>query len=313
MKEVFISYSHFDEDLRDELEVHLTGLKRQGIINTWHDRKITGGSVIDSEINAYISTADIILLLISPHFIASDYCYKTELSTALQKHQDGSATVLPVILKPCDWHDLPFGKLLAAPTDGKPIVKFQTLDDGFLEVVKAIKNIIGKEADSERLQQAIPLSQIYESKVKATIRSSNLRVKKIFTDKDKDEFEIDTFEYIARFFENSLAELERRNETVKCRYRRIDSNTFESIIYVNGQQKSLCSVALNNTLGLKGITFSYGNSTNGVNESMHVENDGYHQYLKSMGFLFYHSSGETKLTMEGAAEYYWELLMKNLQ
>lgn len=311
MKEIFISYSHFDEDLRKELDVHLSGLKRQGLINTWHDRKIAGGSEIDSEINKYISTADIILLLISPHFIASDYCYNIELSTALKRHEEGSVTVLPVILRPCDWHDLPFGKLLASPPDGKPVIKYPTLDDGFLEVVTATKVIIRKYSESIA---EIPVlkDHILEPKEQTIIRSSNLRVKKEFSDEDKDKFETESFEYIARFFENSLAELEKRNDTITCRCRRIDLNSFEASVYINGQQKSLCTIAINN-IGFSGITFSYGKSKNSINESMHVENDGYVQYLTPMGFQFVQNNGVKKFTMEGAAEYYWELLIRNLQ
>ena len=140
MIDLFFSYSHKDEKLRDELEVHLSGLKRQGIISTWHDRRIAAGDEFDKEISEYLENADIILLLVSPYFINSDYCFDIEMKRSMEKHDHGKASVIPVILHPCDWHDMPFGRLLACPKDGKPISKFPNIHGAFLDVTKAIKN-----------------------------------------------------------------------------------------------------------------------------------------------------------------------------
>jgi hypothetical protein len=107
---LFFSYSHVDESLRDELDVHLTGLTRQGLIASFHDRRITAGSEFGKSIDAHIDTAEVILLLVSPNFIASDYCYDREMIRAMERHEKGEARVIPVILRPCDWHGLPFGK-----------------------------------------------------------------------------------------------------------------------------------------------------------------------------------------------------------
>jgi len=102
MVTLFFSYSHKDEDLRNELETHLALLKRQGIISSWHDRRITAGGDIDKTISSELESSQIILLLVSAHFLASDYCYEKEMTRALEKHKDGSAVVVPVILHPCD-------------------------------------------------------------------------------------------------------------------------------------------------------------------------------------------------------------------
>ena len=123
MVNVFFSYSHKDEELRDELEIHLSGLKRQNIISAWHDRRISAGEEFGSKISQYMEDADIILLLVSPYFINSDYCYEIEMKRSMEKHELDEAIVIPVILHPCDWHDMPFGKLMACPTDGKPVSK----------------------------------------------------------------------------------------------------------------------------------------------------------------------------------------------
>ena len=98
MISLFFSYSHRDESLRNELETHLSVLKRQGVIQTWHDRRITAGSEVDSSISENLENAQIILLLVSSYFLASDYCYDIEMSRAMEKHQEGSARVIPVLL-----------------------------------------------------------------------------------------------------------------------------------------------------------------------------------------------------------------------
>src|SRR5215207_2922804 len=100
MIKLFFSYSHRDEELRDELETHLSALKRQGVIETWHDCRISAGEEFDGEISRHLENSQIILLLVSSHFIASDYCYGLEMTRALELHRTREARVIPVILHP---------------------------------------------------------------------------------------------------------------------------------------------------------------------------------------------------------------------
>lgn len=86
MADVFFSYSHKDEALRDRLEVHLTMLKREGIIETWHDRRITAGDEFAGVIDARLESADLILLLVSADFLNSNYCFDVEMKRALERH-----------------------------------------------------------------------------------------------------------------------------------------------------------------------------------------------------------------------------------
>jgi hypothetical protein len=136
---LFFSYSHKDEALRDELEVHLSMLKNRGLIESWHDRRILAGDQVDHTIDANLEAADIILLLVSPDFLASRYCYDVEVKRAMERHRAGKCRVIPVILRPCDWKDAPFAALLAAPKDGKPVTMWANRDEAFLGVVHQIK------------------------------------------------------------------------------------------------------------------------------------------------------------------------------
>src|SRR5262249_54148473 len=119
--EIFYSYSHKDEDLRNELEKHLSVLKRNGVIAAWHDRRIVPGAEWRGEIDKHLEASNVSLLLVSSDFLASDYCYEIEMKRAMERHAQGTARVIPIILRMCDWHDAPFGKLQALPKDGKPI------------------------------------------------------------------------------------------------------------------------------------------------------------------------------------------------
>ncbi len=136
---VFISYHHKDENLRDELETHLSILKRSGQIRTWHDRRIIAGDVRTGAIDANLETADVILLLVSPAFIASDYSWDIELKRAMERHEAGEARVIPVILRPTDWSDAPFAKLQALPKDAKPIAMWSDRDEAFLDVAQGLR------------------------------------------------------------------------------------------------------------------------------------------------------------------------------
>ena len=142
MVTIFFSYSHRDETWRDELEIHLQSLQRQGLIDTWHDRRIVAGDEVHDSISENLESAAIILLLVSPYFIASDYCYNVEMTRALERHQNGEARVIPVILEPCVWHKLPFGNLRATPNDGQPVSKFSNPHDAFVEIVNAISDAL---------------------------------------------------------------------------------------------------------------------------------------------------------------------------
>src|SRR5919205_442800 len=127
--ELFYSYSHRDGDLRDELETHLSMLKRQRAISQWHDRGIVAGEEWGGEIDEHLKTADIILLLVSANFLASDYCYDIELGLAMERHEAGEARVVPIILRPCDWSGAPFGKLQALPKNAKPVTTWSNKDE----------------------------------------------------------------------------------------------------------------------------------------------------------------------------------------
>jgi formylglycine-generating enzyme required for sulfatase activity len=139
---LFYSYAHEDEALRLKLETHLAVLKRGGLIAEWHDRKLEPGAAWQAEIDRHLTSADIVLLLLSSDFIASDYCWGEEMTKALERHGRGETRVIPVILRHCHWQRTPLGSLQAVPKDGKPIRSWPDEDEAFVDVVAAIERSV---------------------------------------------------------------------------------------------------------------------------------------------------------------------------
>ena len=139
---VFYSYSHKDEEYRDELAKHLVTLKRDGVIKEWHDREIPAGAEWDGQINEHLASAEVILLLVSADFLASSYCYDVEITQAMERHEAGEACVIPIILRACDWAGTPFSKLQALPKNARPVRQWEDRDDVFLNIVQGIRKAI---------------------------------------------------------------------------------------------------------------------------------------------------------------------------
>lgn len=141
--EIFFSYAHEDEELRNKLEAHLSMLKRSGLIKGWHDRKITPGKKWEREIDEHLNTADIIVLLISADFLNSDYCYGAEMTIALRRYEAEEACVIPIILRKVDyWEEAPFGKIQALPKDAVPVTSWSNLDEALSDVARGIRKAV---------------------------------------------------------------------------------------------------------------------------------------------------------------------------
>ncbi|WP_427162372.1 GUN4 domain-containing protein [Aliinostoc sp. HNIBRCY26] len=191
---LFFSYSHKDETLRDELAYHLSILEKQGVIASWHDREILAGEQWHDQISDNLNTADIILLLVSAYFLASNYCWDVEVKKAIERHDKGEACVIPVILRPVDWTGAPFAKLQALPKNAEPVVSryWHTQDEAFTDVAKGIRGAVQKlkqerakrqrelEEAEERQQEAERLKSEQEEaeKLRQKLRQNELASEK---------------------------------------------------------------------------------------------------------------------------------------
>ena len=139
---VFCSYAHADEGLLKALHNHLATLRRVYGLSIWYDREILPGDDFSDEIDRHLATSDIVLLLISPDFLASDYCYCREMRRAINRHAAGRSRVVPIILRHCDWKATPLNRIQALPKDGKPVNTWHRRDEALLDVVKGVRRAV---------------------------------------------------------------------------------------------------------------------------------------------------------------------------
>ena len=136
---VFFSYAQADQAVRDQLAIHLSQLKRDGLIEEWSDQQILAGSDRVQAIDRALHSAHIILLLISADFLASD---QTEMQYALERHRAGVARVIPIIVRPCDWRHSPFADLQCLPSNAKPITIWDNRDEAFASIAQELRRVI---------------------------------------------------------------------------------------------------------------------------------------------------------------------------
>ena len=139
---IFYCYAHEDRNLRDQLDKHMEFLRRSGKIVTWHDREILAGAEWKYEIDKHLKTSQIILLLVSPDFIKSDYCYGVKMQKALLMHRMSTARVIPIILRSVNWQETPIGKLQALPLGGKPVTAWRNCDEVLQSIIEEIQKVI---------------------------------------------------------------------------------------------------------------------------------------------------------------------------
>jgi len=321
---IFLSYSHKNGDMRDELETHLAMLKREGVINLWHDNRITPGKKLDPEIQKNLESADVFAFLVSPYFLDSNYCYDTELAYAEKRASEKTGVIVSIILDPCEWDKTPLAAYKALPKDGRPISKWPNFHEAFHDVATGIRIVV-----EDLLQTSVnpngkaepnkPAKPTEPKKPKPSLpRSSNLRLKREFNDLEKRDFLIEAFDYIGKSFQGSLLALEERNKEIQTRIRWPGSNTFEAEIYQNGTLKSQCRVWLSKDLlgSSPGIAYFRGDlgfhGTNSYHQLLHVDDDGYILFLGSL-LSGISRTEDQKLSPQGGAELLWGMFIEPLQ
>ena len=149
--EIFCCYAHEDQSFLVDLKKHLKLWERQGLLTLWTDTDITAGTNWENEIVRHLNTAHIILFLVSPDFLASEYCYSTEMRYAMERYDRGEVRIIPIILRHCAWQEAPFAKIQALPAHAEPVVGWHDQDEAFTDVVRGIRKVV--EALTQSSQQ----------------------------------------------------------------------------------------------------------------------------------------------------------------
>lgn len=183
---IFIAYARKDKAFLDDLRKHLQPLERSQRVKLWYDKDIEAGAEWEESIKKELNNANIILLLVSANAINSNYFYDNEMTGSLRRHENGEASVVPIILRPCDWEETPWGKLQALPKDGKPIELWVSEAEAYTNIVKQLKPIVAN-FEKKGEQAAIEKARVHEDAISKNILSINSDLRTLNLEKQNEE------------------------------------------------------------------------------------------------------------------------------
>jgi len=302
---IFVSYTHVDERYLERLHKHFAMLKREGDFFAWTDHDILAGVQIDNRIRKELKSSNVFLALISPDYLASNYCYEEEFKHALALFKEGQMRIIPVIVEPCDWHSSPFSEFKALPNDGKPVSEWTNSNNAFLDVVKGLRAVASAMAQEN---QDFTSNDII-SQVTTASSARRPRLKQDFDYIQRSDFADKAFETIKSYFQSSCLEISGIDDSIKAKFENMGNSAFTCTVINRGKiggGTAHITVHNSKTSHFGAMSFSYdshgqGNTSNG---GISVEADDYNMYLSLNAFS---SSGrEQKLTANQVAEKLWE-------
>jgi hypothetical protein len=294
----FISYSHKDGHALERLHTHLAVLRRDGQIKAWFDRNILAGDELDREIEEQLESCELFLLLVSPDFLASDYCYEREMARALERHDAGEARVVPIIVQPCDWLASPLKKLKALPRDGRPVSEWTNQNNAFVDIVAELRRILVQDEAAQA-----PAAQPGRPPAGAP----RYRVKRDFDEIDRGDFRVNAFETIRRYFESATTEI-NQIEGLRARYVSLGPQSFGCTLVNRARDRGTAHITVRSRSGnfaFGDIYYSFAENAppNTANGSFSIEEDDYELFLKAGPFG--PGGDEERVTPEQAAERLW--------
>jgi len=284
----FISYSHQDEQMLNMLHKHLAQLKREGLISSWTDKEILAGGSLDHSISSALSDSKLFLALLSPNYIASNYCYEKEFKKALEMQEDGILIIIPIIVEPCDWLSTPFRRYKALPKDGKAVSTWENQNTAFLDVIQEMRKLVTSDLAEQQGSHSVTISA-----------PRNYRVQRDFDSIEKMEFVEKTFQDIKQYLKRYIDEIIQM-ENIKARILAENDKDFECLL-VNRNKIATESHLRVTTIGfdtmrVDEIHLSYliKNNTRQFNKSFILSLDRYHLFWSDNGF---HSHRESKIEL----------------
>ena len=308
----FISYSHQDENYLKRLHVHLAQLKRENLLNTWSDQAIKAGRVLDSEISQNLKDAQLFIALISPDYIASNYCYEVEFQKALEMNQDDYLIIVPIILEPCDWLSTPFKKFKALPKDGKALSEWNNINTAFLGISQELRKLLESNND-----QVLDIKPTYNE-----LRPSrNYKIQKDFDSIEKLEFFEEGFAKLKDILSGYVDEIINL-DNIKGRVKTNIKENFECVLVNRNKVKTEASLKLSYNSGNTNRIFLGQNAdhiiaweikdlNNQVSSGVFkLMNDEYNLFWKEEDY-FNQSSGQ-RLEVRQMADVIWENWLKTV-
>ena len=299
----FISYSHEDEVHLARLHTHLAVLKREGRIDAWFDRDILAGRELHRDIAEQLESCRLFLLLVSPDFLASDYCIEREMVRALERHEAREAIVIPIIIEPCDWASTPLRHLRALPRDGKPISEWTNENNAYLDVVQELRRVL--EAEESRRTTKTETVTVRPSSSPSVER--RYRAKRDFDEIDRSDFRDRAFAVIRDYFKSAIAETNAIEE-LRGRFASRSATSFTCTIVNRARQRSTAHITVHSRrdrIGFGDISYSFTENgpSDTCNGAFTIGSDEYELFLRSMMSFV---RNEERLAPQDAAGQLWE-------
>ncbi len=217
----FLSYTHRDLHYLERLKVHLAPMKREHVITEWTDHEIKAGQNLNTEISEALLDSQLFISLLSPDYLASQYCYDIEFKKAQTMQEEGRLIIIPLVVEPCDWQKTPFGNLKAVPRDGKAVSEWTNENNAFLNVIDELRRIVSA-ATPNSAEQQIP-----DPTRPKPLR--NYKVKKLFSAVDEVNFREDSFRQIKSYFKSAIEEINMVQD-IQSRFIRESDESFTCLI-----------------------------------------------------------------------------------
>ncbi|WP_426166658.1 toll/interleukin-1 receptor domain-containing protein [Sandarakinorhabdus sp. DWP1-3-1] len=317
----FISYTHADAEFKNRLLGHLAPLRREGLIEVWHDGLLRPGEHLDPAIQSALSASQIVILLISSDFIASEYCYEQELIRAFARQRDGRAQVVPIILRPCQWKGVPVGSdarladFIALPKDGKPVSTWSDVDAAFDDAVGRLRDMIRNSNLSQKDSATRKAAISDQALERLPSASSNLSLASSPTDLDRDRLLRKGFAATMSVFEKRLKELAESNLRLESEFDLIDSRSMSARVYLDGKRVGEVSIWHGNGSWRNALCLSYdtnNSSRNTMNDWLSLETGDEGLCFSTHGSLSYEVQ-RRQLDADGAADYLWAKFLDQIR
>ena len=284
----------------DLLHKHLAQLRRDNLLKSWTDAEIPPGGKIGAEINTELSTANLFIALVSPDYIASNYCFDVEFNSALKRASAGSLTIIPIIIEPCDWLSTPLKDFKALPKDGKAISTWENRNTAFLDVIQNIRKVV--QSNYSEKPAAISF-----------LEPRNYRVEKDFDSIEKIEFTEKTFNEIRTILKRFIAEVSQL-DNVKARI--IDDNDKKFTCILVNRNKIAAECELKVTIE-KDTSPLFRSSDQQINytianskRSFTLSNDKYRLYWQEQAI--YSRDSNSEWTSQTIADAIWTEWLQNV-
>lgn len=302
----FISYSHADEKALERLHKHLAMLRRDGTLDAWTDHAILAGGNLNQEIIKSLNASSVFIALVSPDYLASNYCYEKEFQHALKLADEGKMRIVPIILEPCDWLSSPFKDFMALPKDGQPISGWTNQNNAYLDVVTRLRQVLTSPVVTEAVAGGASGG--------VALPSRRPRIKQDFDSIQKSEFADAAYQTIKEYFRASCVELNQVGDTLRAKFEEMDPTAFTCTVVNRGKRSGgEADITVRNTKGRRGgfgdinyVYQRYYTDNNTSNGSIRVDNDDYSMFLTMDAFSYSHGGErDKKLTPERTAELLW--------